>query len=195
MKRVGHSGSVIQVAVFLLVILIIPITVISACGPEPPSSKEGEMAITLTSVAFKEGGKIPVKYTCDGQDISPALEWGELPTGTKTFALIVDDPDAPAGIFTHWVIFNIPAASRKLPEAVPATAQLNDGTLQGKNDMGKLGYGGPCPPPGRAHRYQFTIYALDKSLDLKSGASKKELLSAMKGHILAQGQLTGLYQR
>ena len=107
----------------------------------------------------------------------------------------MDDPDAPGGVFTHWLLFNIPPDSRELPEAVPAQAELASGALQGKTDFGRTGYGGPCPPPGRPHRYQFTLYALDQPLDLEGGASKKQLLSAMEGHILAQGQLTGTYQR
>lgn len=153
------------------------------------------MKLSLSSPAFKEGEKIPVKYTCEGEDISPPLAWSEPPEETKALALIVDDPDAPVGVFTHWVLFNLPASVRELSGAVPAQPQLENGALQGKNDFGKLGYGGPCPPPGPAHHYRFTLYALDKSLDLKAGVSKKEILKAMEGHILAQGQLTGIYQR
>jgi len=153
------------------------------------------MALELSSSAFQEGGEIPTKYTCEGQDVSPTLTWGKPPAGTQSLALIVDDPDAPVGVFTHWVLFNLPADSRGLPEAMPTQAQLPDGSLQGKNDFGKIGYGGPCPPPGRPHRYQFTLYALDQTLDLKAGASKKQVLDAMQGHILAQGRLTGTYQR
>lgn len=153
------------------------------------------MALVVSSSAFQEGGEIPTKHTCEGQDVSPAITWGELPEGTQSLALIVDDPDAPVGVFTHWVLFNLPADSRGLPEAMPTQAQLPDGSLSGKNDFGKIGYGGPCPPPGRPHRYQFTLYALDQTLDLKAGASKKQVLDAMQGHILAQGRLTGTYQR
>jgi Raf kinase inhibitor-like YbhB/YbcL family protein len=149
----------------------------------------------VSSPAFQEGGKIPTKYTCEGQDVSPALTWGEPPAEVRSFALIVDDPDAPGGVFTHWVLFNLPADSRELPEAVPTQAQLPNGSLQGKNDFGRTGYGGPCPPPGRPHRYQFALYALDQPLDLKAGSSKKQVIGAMQGHILAQGQLTGTYQR
>jgi len=149
----------------------------------------------VSSSAFQEGGKIPAKYTCEGQDISPAITWGEPPAETQSFALIMDDPDAPGGVFTHWVLFNLPADSRELPEAMPTQAQLPNGSLQGKNDFGKAGYGGPCPPSGRPHRYQFTLYALDQPLDLKAGASKKPVIDAMQGHILAQGRLTGTYQR
>ena len=153
------------------------------------------MALSISSPVFQEGEGIPAKYSCEGQDISPPLAWGEPPAGTNSFALIVDDPDAPGRVFTHWALFNLPADSRELPEAVPAQPQLSSGALQGKNDFGKTGYGGPCPPPGRPHRYQFTLYALDQLLDLKSGASKQQVLEAMQGHILGQGQLTGTYQR
>ena len=153
------------------------------------------MVIPVSSPAFQEGDKIPAKYTCQGQDVSPPLAWSQPPGGTRSFALIMDDPDAPGGVFTHWVLFNIPSDSRELVESVPTQAQLASGALQGKNDFGRIGYGGPCPPPGRPHRYQFTLYALDQSLDLKAGASKKQVLEAMDGHILGQGRLTGTYQR
>jgi Raf kinase inhibitor-like YbhB/YbcL family protein len=153
------------------------------------------MVLAVSSPAFQEGGKIPAKYTCEGQDVSPALTWGEPPVDTRSFVLIVDDPDCPGGVFTHWVLLNLPAGSRELAEAVPAKAQLPNGSVQGKNDFGRIGYGGPCPPPGRPHRYRFTLYALDKPLGLKAGASKTKVIGAMQGHILAQGQLTGMYQR
>jgi Raf kinase inhibitor-like YbhB/YbcL family protein len=153
------------------------------------------MVLVVSSPAFQEGGKIPAKYTCEGQDVSPALTWGEPPVATRSFVLIVDDPDAPGGVFTHWVLFNLPAGNRELSEAVPAQAKLPNGSLQGKNDFGKIGYGGPCPPRGRSHRYRFTIYALDQPLDLKAGASKRQVINAMQAHILAQSQLIGTYQR
>lgn len=153
------------------------------------------MVLLVLSPAFLEGDRIPTKYTCQGQDISPPLAWGEPPVGTQSFALIVDDPDAPGGVFTHWVLLNIPSDSRQLPEAVPTQTQLPSGALQGKNDFGRIGYGGPRPPPGRPQRYRFTLYALDQPLDLKAGVFKQQLIGAMQGHILAQGQLTGIYQR
>ena len=165
------------------------------CEPREQPLKEGEMALSVSSPVFQEGHRIPAKYTCQGQDISPQLAWSGLPTGTKSLALIMDDPDAPGGVFTHWVLFNIPPDSHELPEAVPVQARLSSGALQGNNDFGKIGYGGPCPPPGRAHRYQFILYAIDRTLDLQAGASKEQLLNAMQGHILAQAQLTGTYQR
>ena len=153
------------------------------------------MTLSISSPAFQDGERIPAKYTCQGQDISPPLKWNRVPDETQSLTLIVDDPDAPSGVFTHWVIFNLPPDSRELPEAVPAASQLPSGALQGKNDFGKIGYGGPCPPPGYPHRYRFTLYALDRQLDLKAGSSKQQVLNAMEGHILAQGQLTGTYQR
>jgi Raf kinase inhibitor-like YbhB/YbcL family protein len=153
------------------------------------------MTLSLSSRAFQDGERIPDKYTCEGQDISPSLMWNEPPQGTQSLALIVDDPDAPGGVFTHWVLFNIPPDSRGLPEAIPVEAQLPSGALQGKNDFNRNDYGAPCPPPGRPHRYCFTLYALDRVLDLKAGVSKKQVLDAVKGHILAQGKLTGIYQR
>ncbi|HEY92894.1 MAG TPA: YbhB/YbcL family Raf kinase inhibitor-like protein [Dehalococcoidia bacterium] len=151
------------------------------------------MTLSLSSIAFQDGEGIPVKHTCEGQDVSPPLMWSELPQGTQSLALIVDDPDAPGGVFNHWVLFNIPSDNRRLPEAVPTQAQLPSGALQGRNGFGRVGYGGPCPPPGRPHRYCFTLYALDRVLDLKAGVSKKQVLDAMQGHILAQGKLTGTY--
>jgi len=153
------------------------------------------MTLSLSSKAFQDGERIPGKYTCEGQDISPSLMWNAPPQGTQSLSLIVDDPDAPGGVFTHWVLFNIPPDSRGLPEAIPIEAQLPSGALQGKNDFNRNDYGGPCPPPGRPHRYCFTLYALDRVLDLKAGVSRKQVLAAIKGHILAQGKLTGIYQR
>jgi len=180
----------------LLAVLTVFSSTVAACVKEAPApQKEVEMTLSLSSTGFKEGDKIPVKYTCDGEDISLPITWGEPPQKTQAFALIVDDPDAPGGVFTHWVVFNIPGNVRQLGEGVPAQERLQSGALQGKNDFGRIGYGGPCPPRGPAHRYRFTVYALDKPLDLKPGASKKQLLDAMKGHILAQGELMGTYQR
>lgn len=153
------------------------------------------MAISLSSLAFKEGERIPTKYTCEGQDVSPPLSWNQIPPKTQALALIMDDPDAPIGVFTHWVIFNLPPDSRGLAEAVPVEKQLPSGALQGKNDFGKIGCGGPCPPSGSPHHYRFTLYALDKRLDLTAGVSKKQALEAMEGHIIAQSQVIGIYQR
>jgi len=153
------------------------------------------MKIEVSSTAFKEGATIPKQYTGDGKDVSPPLRWSEPPQGTKSFALICDDPDAPRKTWVHWVLFNIPAQQRELKEAVPAQQELPNGAKQGKNDFGKIGYGGPAPPPGKPHRYFFKLYALDTQLDLPAGATKDQLVAAMKDHILAEGQLMGLYSR
>ncbi|MBM4446169.1 MAG: YbhB/YbcL family Raf kinase inhibitor-like protein [Chloroflexi bacterium] len=156
---------------------------------------DSSAAFVITSSAFVAGAKIPVKYTCEGQNVSPPLDWNQVPAGTASFALIVDDPDAPFGVFTHWVIFNLPPDTRGLPEAVPKDGKLASGALQGKSGAGKIGYFGPCPPSGSPHHYRFTLCALDKSLDLAAGASKEQVLQAMQGHILAESQLIGIYQR
>src|SRR5438128_7202736 len=153
------------------------------------------MALTLTSTAIQEGKPIPKQYTADGQNLSPPLKWTDPPPGTKSFALICEDPDAPRGTFTHWLLFNLPAESRELNEGVPTEATRPNGTLQGTNDFGKVGYGGPSPPPGKPHRYAFKLFALDRPLDVKTGAKEDQLLTAMKGHILAEGQVTGTYGR
>ncbi|MBC1236630.1 YbhB/YbcL family Raf kinase inhibitor-like protein [Nostoc sp. 2RC] len=148
----------------------------------------------LESSAFKSNELIPAKYTCDGKDISPPLLWDEIPIGTQTIALIVDDPDAPGRIFVHWLVYNIPNTTHQLTEHTPTVKTLPNGAVQGKNDFGKFGYGGPCPPSG-IHRYFFKLYALDKSLDLATGATKNQILAAMEGHILASAELIGRYQR
>jgi Raf kinase inhibitor-like YbhB/YbcL family protein len=156
--------------------------------------KGDSMNLKIYSSAFEDGGMIPSKYTCDGADISPPLAWSGLPEGTKSIAIINDDPDAPMGTWVHWVIYNIPPTAKGLAEDIKRVEKLPDGTLQGKNSWGRIGYGGPCPPGG-THRYFFKIFALDKMLNLKPGATKEELLTAMKGHILAQAQFYGKYSR
>ena len=153
------------------------------------------MTVQLTSSAFSDGTNIPAKYTCDGDDVSPPLHWSNVPGGTMSYALIAEDPDAPGGTWVHWVIYGIPANSSDLPEAVPKSQTVADGAKQGTNDFRRIGYGGPCPPAGSAHRYFFRLYALDSDPPLKPGATKQDLLNAMKGHILAHGQLMGKYQR
>jgi len=149
----------------------------------------------LSSPAFHEGDRIPTKYTADGENVSPELTWSSAPPNTKSFTLICEDPDAPSGTWTHWVLFNIPADKTSLPERVPPETELSDGSRQGKNDFGKIGYGGPDPPKGKPHRYFFKVHALDSKLDLAAGASRQQVLDAMKGHILGEGQLMGTYGR
>jgi hypothetical protein len=138
---------------------------------------------------------IPKQFTCDGTDVSPALEWSGAPENTKSFSLIADDPDAPVGTWVHWVLYDLPADAKQLAEGVPKDEQLANGARQGRSDFRRMGYGGPCPPPGPAHRYFFKLYALDAQLNLKAGASKADVEKAMAGHILAQASLMGRYQR
>lgn len=146
---------------------------------------------SLTSSGFKKGDLIPSKYTCDGEDVSPQLSWGKAPDGAKTLTLIMDDPDASRGIFVHWVLFNLPANKMGLPEGVPKIERLEGGGIQGKNDFGRIGYDGPCPP--KRHTYRFIVYALDVELNLKPGATGQEVLKAIQGHLLLKTELDGLY--
>lgn len=148
----------------------------------------------LTSPAFKHGKEIPIKYTCDGADISPPLEFYDTPKSAETLALVCDDPDAPVGVWDHWVIYNIPASAPRLAEGVPPEQEHASGYRQGLNGWGRIGYGGPCPPRG-AHRYFFKLYALDVELDLPPGAEKSDLEEAMRGHIIEQAELMGAYKR
>lgn len=152
------------------------------------------MQIKLTSAVFAEGGAIPAEYTCDGRDMSPPLAWSGVPAGAKTLALVADDPDAPRGTWVHWVLYDLAAGVRELAAGQPATEMLADGAKQGRNDFGRAGYGGPCPPSG-THRYYFKLYALDAELALPPGATKEQLLKAMAGHIIAEGQLMARYGR
>jgi Raf kinase inhibitor-like YbhB/YbcL family protein len=157
--------------------------------------KGGSMAFVIQSLAFTEGSAIPKKYSCEGADLSPGLSWEGAPAGSAAFSLIVDDPDAPAGTWTHWIAWNIPAAANALPEGVAKVPQLGDGSRQGLNDFRRVGYNGPCPPGGKVHRYYFKLYALDGKLDLKAGASRQELERAMHGHVLAEARAMGTYRR
>jgi Raf kinase inhibitor-like YbhB/YbcL family protein len=151
--------------------------------------------LRVSSPAFQTGKPMPAKYTCDSANVSPPLAWSGAPPTTKSFALICEDPDAPKRTFTHWVMYNIPATETQLAEGLPSSDTLPSGAKQGMNDFNRAGYGGPCPPPGNAHRYLFKVYALDAAPNLMAGASKKDLLKAMNKHILAQGELTGTYAR
>jgi Raf kinase inhibitor-like YbhB/YbcL family protein len=161
---------------------------------ETPSG-EPSRSIELSSTAFQPGGTIPKQYTGDGADRSPPLGWPEPPPGTKSLALICDDPDAPGGTWVHWVLFDLPSQTRGLEEGMPTTEALDNGARQGKNDFGNIGYGGPAPPKGKPHRYVFTLYAVGVAVDLPAGATRAQLQEAMQGHILAQGHLVGNYGR
>ena len=153
------------------------------------------MAFELRSPAFLPSGEIPVKYTCDGADLSPPLQWSDPPNKTRSFALIADDPDAPVGTWVHWVLYGIPATVRELPEGVPAQDTIPGIGTQGVNDFRKVGYGGPCPPRGPGHRYFFRLYALDSELTLPLRKTKQDLLKAIEGHVLGRVELMGWYMR
>lgn len=179
------------IRVILLFALIIAPTLFSKAAP----AKGTDLAFQVASAAFSAGQMIPKQFTCDGDDVSPELSWKDAPAGAKSFALIMDDPDAPAGTWVHWVLYNLPANAKELPEGVAKQEQLPDGSVQGRNDFRKIGYGGPCPPAGKPHRYFFKLYALDGKLDLKAGASKADVERAMKGHVLGGAHLIGRYGR
>jgi Raf kinase inhibitor-like YbhB/YbcL family protein len=188
----------ILLAIFFIVLIG------SSCARQPiivphqptnpgPTRQAATPQIQVTSTAFKEGKAIPRQFTCQGINISPPLEWTPTPHA-KTIAIIANDPDAPAGEWTHWLVYNLPAATMGLIENMPAEEKVAGGGMQGKNDFGKTAYGGPCPPKG-THRYFFKVYALDTEVALKSGAAKDQLLKAIEGHILAQGQLMGTFAK
>ena len=151
--------------------------------------------VRLKAEAFKPESDIPAQFTCDGSNVSPALAWTAPPAGTESIALVMEDPDAPARTWIHWVVYDLAATERGLPEDVAPTATLPSGAKQGRNDFGRLGYGGPCPPPGPAHRYWFRLFALDTKLDLKPGAARAQLERAMRGHVLAQADMMARYGR
>lgn len=164
-------------------------------SPKVPEQKGLEkVSIKVTSAAFNDGEMIPSKYTCDGANVSPPLSWSGVPANAKTLALICDDPDAPGKTWVHWIVYDLPASTSSLPEYVSKEANLATGGQQGTSDFKKIGYGGPCPPSG-THRYYFKLYALDDSSSLNPGATKDQLLRALDGHILKQGQLMGRYKR
>jgi Raf kinase inhibitor-like YbhB/YbcL family protein len=150
---------------------------------------------TVTSSAFAPGAIIPPEFSCEGKDISPALQWTGAPARTAAFAIIMDDPDAPAGVWVHWVMWNLAPASHSLPEGVAKRDQLEDGSHQGRNSFGKVGYNGPCPPAGQTHRYFFRVYALDTKLTLSPDADRSQLDAAMQGHVVAHAEYMGTFHR
>ncbi|HEV2084142.1 MAG TPA: YbhB/YbcL family Raf kinase inhibitor-like protein [Gemmatimonadales bacterium] len=158
------------------------------------TTESSSAEIRLTSTVFEDGGRIPYLYTCEGDDISPPLQWSGAPVGARSYAIVCEDPDAPRGTWIHWVLFNLPSDAVELTKAVPTLPELPSGARHGRNTAGDLAYAGPCPPVGKPHRYFFRLYALDISLNLAAGASKAELEQAMDQHIVAQGTLMGTYE-
>jgi Raf kinase inhibitor-like YbhB/YbcL family protein len=179
---------------FFLFVAISAGTQISAKSVFSAASKTAQK-FALISAAFQAGADIPRKYACDAEDISPPLRWENAPAGTKAFALITDDPDAPGGTWVHWVIYDLPSETKELAEGVAKTETIANGAKQGVNDFRRVGYGGPCPPPGSAHRYYFKLYALDAPTQLKPQATKQQVLEAIKGHVLGEAELMGRYKR
>lgn len=176
--------------------LITVALLVAACQPQQAAPESAPQRIHLTSAAFRDGAAIPSRFTCDGENRSPSLSWTGIPEEARTLVLIVEDPDAPMGLFTHWLVYNLPATSPGLEEGVPPGDSLatEPDAHQGENGFGNRGYGGPCPPSGQ-HRYIFRLYALDDRLDLKPGASRNDLIAAFGSHVLARGKLTGTYSR
>jgi Raf kinase inhibitor-like YbhB/YbcL family protein len=175
------------------IFLIMAVALTASC-----SGSEGKaMAFELTSEAFLDGGMIPVRYTCEGEDVSPPLAWSGAPEDTRSFGLVVEDPDAPRGTFDHWIVYHIPAHAAALPEDLGDSPRLENlgGSLQGKNDFGNVGWGGPCPPPGRPHRYVFRLHALDGVPALDPGVKREALERAVEGHILATAEISGTFGR
>ena len=172
---------------------VVPVIIAATAGCSSSPS------LSVTSSAFADKASIPANYTCAGENISPPLSWSDVPQGTQSFAIIVDDEDAVVSgrqspnNYTHWVMYNIPPSINHFDEGMPTTEQLAQG-IQGTNDAGTIGYSGPCPPPGQLHHYRFTVYALNNTLSLGAGATRQDLLTAMYSHVLAAGQLVGTYQ-
>jgi len=191
LRTVRWVDAVRSAALSLAVVLPI------SAGSMPSSARASlaqEPKLVLKTTAFEPGGIIPKQFTCSGADVSPALSWSDPPSGTQSFALIVDDPDAPMGTFVHWVVYNLPASARQLPQGVPKR-ETAAGGKQGQNDFPKTGYGGPCPPPGKPHRYSFRLYALDTTLNLAPPVRRADVDQAMQGHVLAKAELMGKFAR
>lgn len=201
MSKNPHGSLILTGALLWIAFILAPPNASGQLSPALPLQSANQfqggraMSFALATKAFANGGEIPKKHTCDGADVSPALSWNDAPAGTQSFALIADDPDAPVGTWTHWILWDIPAKSTGLPEGVPKVEESGDGARQGRNDFRHIGFGGPCPPPGKPHRYFFKLYALDSKLGVTAGANRSELERAMKGHVLAQAELMGKYGR
>ena len=189
-----HDGRRVLLHWRLRVRLLLILVVLALAAPVKVRGQQA-WKIELKTTSFTSGGFIPRRFTCEAADVSPALTWTEPPTGTQSFAIIEDDPDAPSGTFVHWLVYDLPATYRHLTEALSRNDQMLGGGRQGTNDFSRTGYNGPCPPPGRPHRYFIRLYALDAKLNLRPAAARRDLEAAMQGHILAQAELLGRFQR
>jgi len=177
----------------LLIVLCAALPLTGACSSK--NVRVSTPSLHVVSGAISDGGTVPTVFTCDGHNYSPPLKWSAPPRLTASFAVICDDPDAPSGDFTHWIVYNIPPNMRRLPEEVPSTVTLSSGARQGQNDFERIGYNGPCPPQGAPHHYHYRVYALDRRLTLPDNASRSDFDAAIKGHIFAQGELVATYAR
>jgi len=189
-----HISAGLVWRLLLLIALLLMAPFLASCRDEEHTAAAAGAVLTVSSESLRDGN-VPKEFTCDGEDKSPALTWTAPPASATSLALIVTDPDAPGGRFTHWVVFNLPVNINGLPVGVPKQGQLAHGGRQGKTDFGQVGYGGPCPPAGSAHRYVFTLYALDTMIDVDAGAPRDHVDAAMQGHVVAKGELVGRYGR
>ncbi len=178
-----------------LIILAVLTAVATISIAQEPDTLQTQPVFSISSLSFSNGGAIPKQHTCSGENFSPPLQWRNPPNGAKSFALIADDPDAPMGVFVHWVIYNLPADTCGLSEKASPQGALLEGCVEGVNDFKRIGYSGPCPPPGKPHRYFFKLYALDTVVDIPGKATKALLIQKMQGHILDQAELVGLFGR
>ncbi|HEY1730180.1 MAG TPA: YbhB/YbcL family Raf kinase inhibitor-like protein [Terriglobales bacterium] len=176
-------------------LLVLTSTASMAQHSDSPAKREPTAGFTLTTSTFAPGAAIPDRHTCKGEDLSPTMQWREAPAKTVVFAIVMDDPDAPSGVWVHWVLWNVPRETTSLREGISKNDQLEDGSQQGRNSFGKIGYNGPCPPPGQTHRYFFRLYALNVKLGLSADADRAQLDTAMKGHVLAQTEYMGTFHR
>jgi Raf kinase inhibitor-like YbhB/YbcL family protein len=180
----------------ILVVTVLLFVLAAGCADEAAEPlPAGAAVLEVSSAAFENGSSVPTQYTCDGADLSPPVAWEGQPEETAEIVVIMDDPDAPSGLFTHWILYSVPPDAGGLSEGIPAGTELPDGSMQGVNSFGKTGYGGPCPPPGDPHGYRIRVYALDTGSGLDAGADRGTVTAAMEGHVLAAGELTGFYGR
>jgi Raf kinase inhibitor-like YbhB/YbcL family protein len=192
MKKLGPGMK--RICIFATVFLSCLLIAVMLWQPSEPAHGQARASLWVRSASFSNGGAIPSDHTCDGANLSPQLQWQQAPAGTKSLALVMDDPDTPTD-FTHWLVYNIAPGVRELAEGASTEGVMPQGSAEGKNSFGRSGYGGPCPPRGKPHHYVFRVVALDRLLDLPPGATRKQLDAAIDGHIVSQGQIIGIYQR
>ena len=194
MSKIGRGPCFKWIFPFAIVLSSCVLASVLLWQRSEPAHGQARASLRVRSASFSDGGSIPRDFTCDGANLSPQLEWQSAPAGTKSLAIVMDDPDAPID-FTHWLVYNIPPGVRELAEGASQQGAMPHGSAEGMNNFGRSGYGGPCPPYGNSHHYVFRVYALDRVLDLSAGATRKQVDAAMRGHVVAQGQIIRIYQR